>query len=142
MSDTSGTGLRDRLPGPLRRADPAVLIAFGCILLLLLVGSLYSPNDYGAAAVLLGGAQDVPVTFPESPGHFEEWVNAIRGGPASMANFPDYASPLTETVLLGNVALRFPGQRLLWDSANMKITNDPKANAFLRREYRKGWEVA
>ena len=44
MSDASPTGLRSRLPGPLRRADPAVLIAFGCILLLLFLGSLYSRN--------------------------------------------------------------------------------------------------
>jgi hypothetical protein len=48
---------------------------------------------------------------------------------------------LTETVLLGNVAARTAGQRLLWDAANMKITNCPEADKHLGRKYRKGWKL-
>jgi hypothetical protein len=48
---------------------------------------------------------------------------------------------LTETVLLGNVAARTAGQRLFWDAGNMKITNNPEANKYLSREYRKGWSL-
>ena len=56
-----------------------------------------------------------------------------------MSNF-DYAGPLTETVLLGCVAMR-ARKRIEWDGTNMRVTNAPEANKFLRREYRKGWEL-
>ena len=57
----------------------------------------------GASRSISGSEQEV--TFPKSPGHFEEWVRAIRGGEPAMSNFPDYAGPLAETVLLGNLAV-------------------------------------
>lgn len=76
-------------------------------------------------------------TLPRSIGHRKEWIEACKGGKATGANF-DYAGPLTETVLLGNIALR-TGEKLYWDSANMKITNVPEANNYIRREYRGGW---
>jgi hypothetical protein len=56
-----------------------------------------------------------------------------------MSNF-DYSGPMTETVLLGNVALR-AGQKIDWDSKNLKVTNLPEANRFVRKSYRKGWDV-
>ena len=49
--------------------------------------------------------------------------------------------PLTEAVQLGNVAVRFAGQRLEWDPENLKVTNIPEANAFLSKTYREGWQV-
>jgi hypothetical protein len=55
-----------------------------------------------------------------------------------MSNF-DYASGLTASVLLGNVALR-AGTRIEWDASNMRVTNVPDANQFLGREYREGWK--
>ena len=57
-----------------------------------------------------------------------------------MSNF-DYAGMLTEAVLLGNVAIRSGGQKLEWDGPNLRVTNVPEANRFLRREYRKGWSL-
>jgi len=77
-------------------------------------------------------------TIPKSPGHYVEWLNACKGGPAAGTNF-DYSGPLTETVLLGNLAIRV-NQPIEWDSEKMK-TNVAEANALLRREYRKGWEL-
>ena len=56
-----------------------------------------------------------------------------------MSNF-GYSGPLTEMVLLGCVAMR-ARKRIEWDGSNMKITNVPQANKFLRREYRLGWEL-
>ncbi len=53
----------------------------------------------------------------------------------------DYSGPLTESVLLGCLATRFPGMTLEWDPAELKVTNVSEANAFVRRRYRKGWEV-
>jgi hypothetical protein len=65
----------------------------------------------------------------------QEWVAACKGGPAAGANF-DYAGPLTEMVLLGNLAVR-TGKRIEWDASQMRCTNLPEANAFVRKQYRK-----
>ena len=87
-----------------------------------------------------------PKVLARSPGHHEEWIQACKGGPKAGANF-DFAGPLTETVLLGNVALRsqlrddLTKKKLLWDSDKMEFTNHESANQFLRREYRDGWQV-
>jgi predicted dehydrogenase len=78
-----------------------------------------------------------PKTVPRSPGHYKEWIDACKGGPAAMSNF-DYAGPLTEMVLLGNVALR-AGRKVEWDSAKLQVVNLPEAARFIRREYREGW---
>lgn len=81
-----------------------------------------------------------PKTLPRSVGHHQEWVAACKGGPAPRSNF-DFAGPLTEAVLLGTVCVRVGGQRLLWDSANLKVTNLPEANRYLHYEYRSGWTL-
>ncbi len=87
-----------------------------------------------------------PKTVPRSPGHHREWINACKGGEPAGSNF-DHAGPMTETVLLGNVALRMGIReklahiKLKWDSANLKFTNVPEANQYLRREYRQGWTL-
>ncbi|MHC4213608.1 MAG: Gfo/Idh/MocA family protein [Planctomycetota bacterium] len=78
-------------------------------------------------------------TLPQSPGLHAEWVNACKGGPEALANF-DYSGPLTETVLLGNIAIKAK-QKITWDSKNMKITNLPEANEHLHRKYRQGWSL-
>ena len=54
----------------------------------------------------------------------------------------DYSGPLTESVLLGSVAVRFPKTTLEWNSAKLQFTNEKAANQFVRRKYHKGWEVA
>jgi hypothetical protein len=73
--------------------------------------------------------------------HFREWVAACKGGRPAFSNF-DHAGPLTEMVLLGNLAIRAgAGKRVEWDGANMKCTNAPGLNRFVRREYRPGWTL-
>ncbi|MGO8746946.1 MAG: Gfo/Idh/MocA family protein [Thermoguttaceae bacterium] len=81
-----------------------------------------------------------PKMFPRSPGHYKEWVDACRGGAAAGANFPDHGGLLTETCMLGNVALR-AGKELAWDGPGMKVTNDASANRYLQRQYRAGWSL-
>ncbi|MGQ9590321.1 MAG: Gfo/Idh/MocA family protein [Planctomycetota bacterium] len=81
-----------------------------------------------------------PKTLPRSPGHYEEWVAACRGGPPAGSNFPDHGGLLTEVSLLGNVAVRVQ-KKLLWDGARMQFTNDDAANKLLSREYRAGWTL-
>lgn len=87
-----------------------------------------------------------PKKLPRSPGHYREWIEACKGGKPPGSNF-DWAGPLAETVLLGNVALRLQlreeltRRKLLWDSPGMKVTNLAAANDFLRRTYREGWSL-
>jgi predicted dehydrogenase len=117
-------------------------------------------GTYGAHPTLLPTSRtkevNVPKTLARVPeGHYVQWVNAcIAGyGRTELSSPFEYAGPLTETILMGNLALRswnvktsdgkgFPGRKkLLWDAANMKITNFEEANQFVKREYRKGWEL-
>jgi predicted dehydrogenase len=80
-----------------------------------------------------------PKTIPKSPGVYKEWIEACKGGKPAGSNF-DVAGPFTETVLLGNVAIR-ARRKIEWDSKNLKITNLPEANKYIRSSYRKGWGV-
>lgn len=77
-------------------------------------------------------------TIPDSIGHHREWLEAIRGNGKTTCNF-DYSGILAQTVLLGNVALR-SGQKVLWNESKV-TTGSAKADAFLIREFRKGWEI-
>ncbi len=78
-------------------------------------------------------------SLPRGTDHYQEWIKSCKGGPKGLSNF-DYAGPLAEAILLGNIAA-LAKQKLLWDGPNMKVTNVPEANKFLRREYRKGWTL-
>lgn len=78
-------------------------------------------------------------SIPESVGHHAEWIAACQGGPAALCNF-DYSGPLTESVLLGNVAFR-TGQQLDWDAENLKATNCPDAAVLITKDSRAGWDV-
>ena len=72
-------------------------------------------------------------------GHYREWVEACKGGRQPLSNF-DYAGPLTEAILLGNIAA-LAGQRIEWDGPAMKVANLPEVNKHLRRNYRQGWTL-
>jgi len=109
-------------------------------------GSFFTKNDYGAEHTLLprDRFKEVavpPQTLPRSPGHFTEWVEAIKTNDPSKAlsNF-DYASRLTETVLLGVVALKVGG-KIEWDPVNLKVKGKPDADQYIRRDYRKGFSI-
>ena len=80
-----------------------------------------------------------PKTLPRSIGHHKEWVEACKGGKPAGSNF-EFASLMTQVVLLGNVALR-AGEKLQWDGQNMKVTNVSAANEYLHRPYREGWTL-
>lgn len=83
-------------------------------------------------------------TIPRIPGgeggHEKDWIRACKDGKPSSSNF-DYSGPMSEMVLMGNLAVRFPNQRLLWDGEKMEVTNHKDANAFVRTPYREGWTL-
>ncbi len=91
---------------------------------------------------LLPTADFVDFKMPDVKGanHWHQFVDAILGKDKTQANF-DYAGPLTEAVLLGSVASRFPKTTLEWNAKKLKFTNVKEANQYVRRDYRKGWEV-
>jgi predicted dehydrogenase len=72
--------------------------------------------------------------------HEQNWIDAIRGMQKATSPF-DYSGPFTETVLLGNLGVAFPGQKLYWDGPNMKVTNLPAANELVQHHYRQGWSL-
>jgi hypothetical protein len=82
----------------------------------------------------------VKVVSADDQDHYHGWIDGCLSGTQPSDGF-DYGGPLTEAVLLGNIAARYPGTKLQWDAAAMKITNHDEANRWLRREYRKGWEI-
>ncbi len=113
-------------------------------------------GTYGSNPTLLPSSRNKEVNVPKTlarvpEGHYAQWVNAcIAGYGKSEVSSPfEYAGPLTETILMGNLALRawnikennkFTGRKkLLWDAPNMKVTNYEPANQFVKREYRQGY---
>lgn len=88
-----------------------------------------------------------PRKLERSPGHYEEWVIACKGGKPAGSNFPDHAGLLAQVVLMGNVAIRpalkdkLLGTKLLWDAKEFKFTNMPEANQYITKEYRQGWAL-
>jgi predicted dehydrogenase len=112
-------------------------------------GTMYSPDDYGGTVRYFPeeikdskAEQTLPRNGGGDGGQKREWVEAIKANKPSIAlsNF-DYAAMLTETILLGNVAMRVPDKKLDWDGPNLKFSNAPEANKFLHTEYRKGWTL-
>jgi predicted dehydrogenase len=103
-------------------------------------GVFYSPYDGGTQTVLADG-KPTGAKLPDlkDDDHYIQWADAARGVGKTSTPF-EYAGPLTELVLLGCLATRFPKMVLKWDTAKMQFTNETKANAFVKRTPRKGWE--
>ncbi len=111
----------------------------------ILVGSegvLYSQYDSGNTPVLLPAEKfkDFKMLEVKDDNHYLQYVEAVRGNGETSAPF-SYAGPLTEMVLLGCLATRFPKTDLKWDTKAVKVTNNEDANKFVKKTYRKGYEV-
>lgn len=81
-----------------------------------------------------------PKVLKRSPGHFQDFIEACKGGDAPCSNF-SIAGPYAEWILLGTISWRFPNEKLLWDGENLRFTNNEKANEFVKPKFRKGWEL-
>jgi predicted dehydrogenase len=117
-------------------------------------GKLHAKGDYCERYTLHGVDEPQKVEFAEGSGrgdsdkpHFGEWVEAIKGGSPAMSNFPDYSGGLTETILLGNLAVYAadkagePGKKIEWNAKDMKPTNAPELEQIVKREYRQGYSL-
>jgi hypothetical protein len=71
--------------------------------------------------------------------HYVQWADACRGEDKTTSHF-DYAGPLSETVLLGSIAIRLPGTALSWNAGKMELTGSPHAQGLLTKSYRSGWQ--
>ncbi len=134
-----------------KRPDPEVLDGdtpggSGCVVIGT-KGKLYSGSDYGGISKLYGDVDDSDegLEYDKSPGHFLEWINAIKGGKPARSNFIDYAGGLTETILLGNlavwVAAEGEGERVQWDAKNMKVKNISGLENIVKPVYPKGYTL-
>jgi predicted dehydrogenase len=124
------------------------------------IQDLYPVKPYPAESAMLIGTKGalliphggMPVLLPENKfadyknpeleerNHYHHFADACLGRNKTESHFSQ-SGPMTEAILLGTVALRVPDTKLEWDAANMKFTNHPEANKYLRREYRKGWKA-
>jgi predicted dehydrogenase len=124
------------------------------------VRALYTAEEYPAESAMLIGTEGalliphtkMPVLLPqekfsnvsnpelEDRDHYHHFVDACLGKTKTESHFAQ-AGPMTEAIILGTVAIREPGKTLTWDSKKMTIPNHPEAERFLKRKYRKGWEV-
>lgn len=128
--------------GKLPPADllPDTALARSGSLLIGTKGKLYSAGDNGSGYKLIGIDTEPKVEFKASPGHFTEFAQAVKGGPMPVSNFATYSGALTETVLLGNLAV-WAGRKIEWDAKNLRATNAPEVEEVIRPAYRPGWSL-
>ena len=81
-----------------------------------------------------------PKTLPRSVGHYQEWIDACKGGSSAGADFT-FTARVTETLLLGNLALCADKSFLRWEGATMKSPDLPDADAYVNPPYRSGWSL-
>jgi predicted dehydrogenase len=138
-------GLKPPRPAGLRKEDERLFLKSG-------EGIMY----VGDRGILVAGFNgENPHVYPESPKYAEpprqygkerqagndvisQWLNACKGGPASSADFASQG-PVTEAFLLGCLAQRMPGERLIWDHDKMQVTNVEAANRYIDPPYRGQW---
>jgi hypothetical protein len=112
----------------------------------ILVGDKGKMALYGAPRLIPPEKmQQLPQPKPVIPrcksNHFQEWITACKGGRPAFSNF-DHAGPLTELVLLGNLAIRAGvGNRVEWDGPHQQSPNHPELNQHVKRTYRSGWTL-
>lgn len=124
------------------------------------IQNLYSGNEYPAESAMLIGTEGalliphdgIPVLLPESKfrnyempvfengNHYHSFVVNCLGGPKTESHFGQ-TGPMTEAILLGTVAIRETNKLLKWDAKKMKFPGNEAANKYLRRDYRKGWNI-
>jgi predicted dehydrogenase len=80
-----------------------------------------------------------PQLLTRSPGHYRDWIRACKGGDPACSNF-SVSAPFVQWMLLGVIAMKYPGQKLEWDAKNLRITNHKEANNYIKPTIRRGWK--
>ncbi len=104
-------------------------------------GSLLIPHNYPPQLLPEEKFKDVKRPELSPRNHYHHFVDACLGGAKTESHFAQ-TGPMTEAILLGTVAIRLPGEELLWDSAAMRFKDNTAADHLLRRRYRDGWHLA
>lgn len=104
-------------------------------------GTIFSPNEGNTEFHLVGDGEIPDVPYEKSPGHMAEFARAALGGQKAMGDIVNYAGPLTETVLLGNLAIWADGPKLEWDAKAMKVKGTNEFDSLIKPSYRKGWSL-
>ncbi len=123
--------------GTMKNGEPAKVPGEGSIIIGT-AGAMVIPH-IDMPRLVGDGVKDIQITPEPGSNHWHQFIDAVLGKGEATANF-DYAGPLTEAVLLGSVATRFPKTTLNWDGPGLKFTNVEEANRYVRRNCRKGWE--
>ena len=104
-------------------------------------GRLYTPGDYGDGGKFIDIDKAPDVVYPKSIGHWEELIQAVKDPTKpAMSNFPDYSGPLTETILLGNLAV-WAGKKVEWDAKNLVAKNCPEVAPIIKPVYKNGYKL-
>jgi hypothetical protein len=106
-------------------------------------------HSHGGGPVLLPASRREEFTPPPrklprpSGGIMGDFLSACRaGGGPTFSGFDTFSAPFLEMLLVGHLAMRAGlNQTVEWDGANMRCTNLPELNQYVRREYRKGWTL-
>jgi predicted dehydrogenase len=103
--------------------------------------TIYAANEYGGNPKRLSGQPIPDIEFEKSPGHMDELFRAVKGGVAPMSNIPGYSGPLTETVLMGNLAVWADGPRVEWDARRLRTKGTNEYDSLIHPKYRPGWTL-
>lgn len=103
--------------------------------------TIHGTDDSNTKFLLVGGAPIPDIKVVESPGHMAEFARAAMGGKPARANFPDYAGPLAETVLLGNLAIWANGPKLEWDAKNLEVKGTHEFDSLIKPTFNPGWAI-
>lgn len=103
-------------------------------------GALLLPHSSGPQLLPKEKFAAVPRPKVEKRNHYHHFLDACLGKAKNDSHFAQ-TGPMTETILLGTVAIREPGKKFEWDAKTMTFPNAPEAEKHLRRTYRKGWEI-
>jgi len=103
--------------------------------------TIYSPDESNTRFMLVGGGSMPDIKVDESPGHMAEFARAALGGPPAVSNIANYSGALTETVLLGNLAIWANGPKLEWDAKRMQVRGTKEFDSLIRPAFRPGWSL-
>lgn len=128
-----------------KRPDPALApgqqLGENGVIVVCEKGTIFAPDSANVDFRIVGGGTMPDIKVDESPGHMAEFARAAMGGQPARSNFPDYSGPMTETVLLGNLAIWANGPKLEWDAKKMQVKGTSEFDDLIHPKFREGWAV-